>query len=450
MSGSWKAWSANDNATSEGSAAVAEIRRPIRRLFTRSTWPETSEVAHALRTETVGGVLLLLGVVVAMVMANTPLRGAYERIANYQIGPHIAHLDLPMHAWAGDGLLAIFFFVAGLELKRELVVGDLRDRSKAVLPVVAAASGVVVPALIYLAVVGSQSELSTGWAIPTATDIAFALAVLAIVGTHLPSALRAFLLTLAVVDDLIAIVIIAVVYTSELSVWPLVGAMVPLAAFAGLTQRRITTWWLLVPLALATWVLVHASGVHATVAGVLLGLAVPVTCRATEEHSVGERLEHAIRPISAGIAVPLFAFFSSGVSITGDALSTALRDRVTLAIAAALIVGKPVGVFLGTWLVARFTRAELAEDLAWSDVFGLALLAGIGFTVSLLIGELAFGVGSPHDNAVKIAVLGSSLIAAMLASVVLRLRNRVYRKICELEAVDADGDGVPDVYSRTN
>jgi NhaA family Na+:H+ antiporter len=182
----------------------------------------------------------------------------------------------------------------------------------------------------------------------------------------------------------------------------------------------------------------------------LLGLAVPVKCHADEEHSVGERFEHTVRPISAGIAVPLFAFFSSGVSITGDALSRALRDRVTLAIALALIVGKPVGVFLGTWLVARFTRAELAEDLSWSDVFGLGLLAGIGFTVSLLIGELAFGVGSPHDNAVKIAVLGSSLIAAALACIVLRLRNRAYRKIWELETIDADGDGVPDVYSRTS
>ena len=427
---------------------MAEIRRPIRRIFTRSSWPEASEVAQALRTETVGGVLLLLGVVVAMVMANTRLHDAYERITTYELGPHFAHLNVPLHSWAGDGLLAIFFFVAGLELKRELVVGDLRDPGKAVLPVVAAASGVVLPALIYLAVVGSRSDLRTGWAIPTATDIAFALAVLAIVGTHLPSALRAFLLTLAVVDDLIAIVIIAIVYTSTLSVWPLIGAMAPLAAFGFLTHRRITAWWVLVPLALATWILVHASGVHATVAGVLLGLVVPVKCRADERHSVGERFEHAIRPISAGIAVPLFAFFSSGVPITGDALSRAVRDRVTLAIALALVVGKPIGVFLGTWLVARFTRAALAEDLSWSDIFGIALLAGIGFTVSLLIGDLAFGVGSPHDNAVKVAVLGSSLIASMLASVVLRLRNRVYRKIWELETVDRDGDGVPDVYSR--
>ena len=429
---------------------MAEIRRPIHRLFTRSSWPEASEVAQALRTETVGGVLLLLGVVVAMVMANTRLHDAYERITTYQLGPHFAHLNLPLHSWAGDGLLAIFFFVAGLELKRELVVGDLRDPGKAVLPIVAAASGVVLPALIYIAVVGWHSDLRIGWAIPTATDIAFALAVLAIAGTHLPSALRAFLLTLAVVDDLIAIVIIAVVYTTALSVWPLICAVAPLAAFGWLTQCRITAWWLLVPLAIATWVLVHASGVHATVAGVLLGLAVPVKCRADEQHSVGERFEHAVRPISAGIAVPWFAFFSSGVSITGDAFSKAIRDQVTLAIALALIVGKPIGVFLGTWLVARFTRAELAEDLSWSDVAGLAMLGGIGFTVSLLIGELAFGIGSPHDNAVKVAVLGSSLIAAILASVMLRLRNRVYRKICELEAVDGDGDGVPDVYSRAN
>lgn len=427
---------------------MADIRRPIRRLFTRSSWPEASTVARELRTETVGGLLLLAGVVVAMLMANTPLRHAYDQIRAFEIGPHIAHLALPLEAWAADGLLAIFFFVAGLELKRELVVGDLRDVSKAVLPIAAAACGVVVPALLYVLAVGSRSDLRIGWAIPTATDIAFALAVLAIVGTHLPSALRAFLLTLAVVDDLVAIVIIAVVYTSSLSVWPLLGAVVPLVAFATLVQMRITAWWLLLPLAGVTWVLVHASGVHATVAGVLLGVTVPVRSRPDEDHSVAERFEHLVRPVSAGVAVPVFAFFSSGVALTGHGLSTALRDRVTVAVALALVVGKPVGIFLGTWLIARFTSAELDDDVAWSDVLGLALLAGVGFTVSLLIGDLAFGAGSPHDDAVKIAVLGASVIAAILASIVLRARNRVYRRIWELETADADGDGIPDVYSR--
>jgi Na+:H+ antiporter, NhaA family len=428
---------------------VAQIRRPIRRLFTRSTWPEASTVAHALRTETVGGVLLLAGVLVAMIMANTPLRDAYHRLAGYELGPHVGHLHLSLATWAADGLLAIFFFVAGLELKRELVVGELREFGQAVLPVAAAACGVVVPALVYLIVVGSRSDLRIGWAIPTATDIAFALAVLAIVGSHLPSALRAFLLTVAVVDDLIAIVIIAVVYTSSLSVWPLLTALLPLGGFAWLVQRRMTAWWLLIPLAGATWVFIHASGVHATVAGVLLGVVVPVRTRAGDGHSVAERLEHLVRPISAGVAVPVFAFFSSGVSLTGSGLSTALTDRVTLAVALGLVVGKPIGIFGGTWLVARFTRGELDEDLAWTDVLGLALLAGVGFTVSLLIGELAFGAGSPHDNAVKVAVLGGSLTAAVLACVVLRLRNRVYRRIHELETVDADGDGIPDVYVRT-
>jgi Na+:H+ antiporter, NhaA family len=427
---------------------MANLGRPIRRLFARSSWPEAATVARELRTETVGGVLLLAGVVLALLMANTPLRHTYERLSDFHVGPHVAHLSLPLEAWAADGLLAIFFFVAGLELKRELVVGDLREVSKAVLPVAAAACGVVVPALTYLVVVRSRSDLRIGWAIPTATDIAFALAVLAIVGTHLPSALRAFLLTLAVVDDLVAIVIIAVVYTSSLSVWPLLAAALPLAAFAALVQRRITPWWLLIPLALATWVLVHASGVHATVAGVLLGLMVPVRSRPDEDHSVAERFEHLVRPVSAGVAVPVFAFFSAGVTLTGHGLSTALDDRVALAVALGLVVGKPVGIFVGTWLIARLTRAELDQELAWSDVLGVALLAGVGFTVSLLIGDLAFGAGSDHDDAVKVAVLGASVAAAILASIVLRARNRVYRRIWELETVDADGDGVPDVYAQ--
>jgi NhaA family Na+:H+ antiporter len=349
--------------------------------------------------------------------------------------------------------LAIFFFVAGLELKREFVAGDLREPRRAAVPVAAAVGGVVVPAaLFYLFTSGVGGGATKGWAIPTATDIAFALAVLAVVGRFLPSALRTFLLTLAVVDDLLAIIIIAVFYTASLSVLPLLAALVPLAVFAVLVQRRVRSWWLLLPLAVLTWALMHASGVHATVAGVLLAFTVPVIRSAAAGGpdagpGLAEHFEHRFRPLSAGVAVPVFAFLSAGVAIGGFAgLAAALADRVAIGIVVGLVVGKPLGIMAATWLVSRFTHANLDEGLAWIDVFGLALLGGIGFTVSLLIGELAFGLGSARDEHVKVAVLTGSLAAALLASVVLRARSRVYRRVHEAENLDLDQDGVPDIY----
>jgi NhaA family Na+:H+ antiporter len=386
-------------------------------------------VADALRAETVGGALLLAAAVVALVWANSPWRDAYQTTLLTTVGPASLHLDLDLQHWAADGLLAVFFFVAGIEVKRELVVGDLRDPAKAAVPVVAAVAGVALPALLFLAATWRDPTARGGWAIPVATDIAFALAVLAVLGTHLPSALRSFLLTLAVVDDLIAIIIIAALYTDDLSWLPLLGALLPLAAFTVLVQRRVSAWWLLVPLGAATWGLVHASGVHATVAGVLLGLAVPVMCRPDEKHSLAERMEHRVRPVSAGVAVPLFALTAAGVTLVGGGLAAAVRDPVFTGIVVGLVVGKALGILGGAWLTARFTRAELDEDLAWSDVAGVSLLAGIGFTVSLLIGELAFGLGTDRDDHVKAAVLAGSVLAAALAAPLLRRRNAVYRRI---------------------
>ena len=420
-------------------------------LFGRGTWPEASRIADVLRAETVGGVLLVAAAVLALAWANSPWGYAYAALTQLRVGPAALHLDLTLAQWAGDGLLAIFFFVAGLELKREFVAGDLRDPRRAALPVAAAVGGMIVPALIYVAIdIGAGGGALAGWAVPVATDIAFALAVLAVISTHLPTALRTFLLTLAVVDDLLAIVIIAVFYTSSLQVLPLALALVPLGLFALLVQRRIRSWWLLLPLAVATWVLVHESGVHATVAGVLLGFAVPVIRRsAGPGPGLAEHFEHRFRPLSAGVAVPVFAFFAAGVSVAGaGGLGASLGDSVAVGIVVGLVVGKTVGVLGSTWLVQRFTRAQLAEGLSWWDVLGLALLAGIGFTVSLLIGELAFGAGSERDEHVKIGVLVGSLVSALLATVVLRLRNRHYRRICAEEQVDADADGIPDVYQQ--
>ena len=426
---------------------------PPRSVFPRGSWPEAARITALLRRETVGGALLLVATVVALVWANSPWGDAYASLRDLTVGPAALHLDLTLGTWAGDGLLAIFFFVAGLELKREFVAGDLRDPRRAALPVVAAVGGMAVPAVLFALVnLRAGDGALQGWAIPTATDIAFALAVLAVVSTHLPGSLRTFLLTLAVVDDLLAITIIAVFYTRELHLPLLALALLPLAAFGLLVQRRVRSWWLLVPLAALTWGLVHASGVHATVAGVLLAFTVPVVrSQAAGGPDAGpgmaEHLEHRVRPLSSGFAVPVFAFFAAGVTVGGlTGLRSALTDTVALGIVVGLVLGKTVGIFTATYLMARFTRATLDEDLRWVDVAGVAVLAGIGFTVSLLIGELAYGSGSERDEHVKVGVLVGSLIAAVLASVILRLRNRTYRRLCAAEELDSDADGTPDVY----
>ena len=424
-----------------------------RTILGRGSWGETARIAEVLRKETVGGALLLLGTVVALVWVNSPAGDSYIALRDYTIGPGALHLDLSLGTWAADGLLAIFFFVVGLELKREFVAGDLRDPARAALPILAALGGVVVPAGIYVVVnLNTGGGALMGWAVPTATDIAFALAILAIVSTHLPAALRTFLLTLAVVDDLVAVTIIAVFYTSDLKLLPLAGAFIPLALFGLAVQRRIRSWWLLIPLAAATWVLVHESGIHATVAGVLLGFTVPVIrSQAAGGPEAGpglaEHFEHRIRPISASVAVPIFAFFAAGVAIGGlDGMTESLTDRVALGIIAGLVLGKPIGILGTAWLVARFTHAHLDDELNWLDVLGVSLLGGIGFTVSLLIGDLAFGADTSADQHVKIGILAGSVLSALLAAVLVKSRDRTYRRIEAAERLDTDADGIPDAY----
>ena len=419
-------------------------------MFGPGSWGEVRRIAEVLRKETIGGALLLAGTLVALIWANSPWSGGYQAMVGFTFGPSALHLDLSVATWAADGLLAVFFFVAGLELKREFVAGDLRDPRRAAVPVAAAVGGVIVPAVLYTLV--NLGGAVRGWAIPTATDIAFALAVLAVVGRSLPTAMRTFLLTLAVVDDLLAIVIIAIFYTAHLSVVPLLAALVPLVLFTVLVQRRVRSWWLLLPLAFTAWALMHASGVHATVAGVLLGFAVPVlrSERAGGPEAgpgLAEHFEHRFRPISTGIAVPVFALMTAGVTLGGvHGLTSALSDPIALGIMLGLIAGKPIGILLATWLTARFTRATIDSGLSWIDMAGLAVLAGIGFTVSLLIGELAFGAGGEADDHVKVAVLLGSLVAALLAAGVLRVRNRVHRRIRAAESVDRDHDDIPDIY----
>ncbi|MHA7209843.1 Na+/H+ antiporter NhaA [Arthrobacter sp. MDT1-65] len=436
--------------------------RPRSSVLGRGSYGEALRIGEILRKETVGGILLVAAAVVALIWANSPASESYFALRDLPVGYEPWHLELTLGAWAADGLLAIFFFLVGLELKREFVAGDLRQFSRSVVPIAAAVGGVAVPAVIYALVNLGSPDTLRGWAIPTATDIAFAVAVLAIIGSHLPSALRIFLLTLAVVDDLLAITIIAVFYSSDLQVGPLLLALLPLAAYTVLAQRHrrffgstpAAAWVILLPLGMATWALVHASGIHATVAGVLLGFAIPVIrSQASGGPAAGpglsEIFEHRFRPISAGIAVPVFAFFSAGVAVGGwDGLLSAVTDPVAIGIIVALVLGKPIGILGTTYLVTKLTRASLDRSLKWIDVFGVSLLAGIGFTVSLLVAELSFGQGSIHDDHAKVGILAASLLAALLASSVLVLRNRRYRAAEAEESVDADRDGVPDVYEE--
>ena len=431
-------------------------------LFSRGSYAEALRIGEILRKETVGGALLVAAAVVALVWANSPASESYFALRDVQVGYEPWHLNLSLGTWAADGLLAIFFFLVGLELKREFIAGDLRQLSKSIVPVAAAAGGVIVPAIIYAVINLGSPETLRGWAIPTATDIAFAVAVLAIIGSHLPSALRIFLLTLAVVDDLIAITIIAVFYSSDIQILPLLLALLPLALYTYLAHRyrrffglkAPAAWVILLPLGLATWALVHASGIHATVAGVLLGLAIPVIrSQASGGPEAGpglsEIFEHRFRPISAGIAVPVFAFFSAGVAVGGWAgLGSALTDPVAVGIILALVLGKPAGILGTTWLLTKATRARLDSSLKWIDIFGVSILAGIGFTVSLLVAELSFGQGSTHDDHAKVGILAASLIAALLATAVLKTRNRQYRLAEEEEKRDSNRDGIPDVYQQ--
>lgn len=379
-----------------------------------------------LQNETFTGALLLGAAVLALLWANSPWRGAYQALAGYEIGPAALHLDLSLSTWAADGLLAIFFFVVGLELKTEFVTGSLRKLDEALLPMAAAVLGMAVPALIYAGIqTVSDSDGMGGWAIPTATDIAFAVALLGIFGRGLPPTLRVFLLTLAVVDDLLAITVIAVFYTDEIHLLPLVGSLALIALFGLLVQRRLTSWWLLVPLAVVAWALMHEAGVHATVAGVLMGLTVPARRRRGEREQLTHAFVERVQPISAGFALPVFAFFAAGVSVVDSGgLGEVLGDPIAIGVIAGLVVGKVLGIWGGVAILTKVTPLRLGHGVDLADLLGVAMLAGIGFTVSLLIAELSFGATPAGDHA-KFAVLLGSLISAVLGGLTLRARARV-------------------------
>ncbi len=398
-----------------------------------------TRLVQRLTDEVTGGVVLLIAAVLALGWANSPWAEAYHGLAGTVFGPATLHLDLTVAQWASDGLLAVFFFVVGVELKHELAAGSLRHPREAAVPVLAAVGGMLLPALIFVAVVilAGEPAAAHGWAIPTATDIAFALAVLAVFGRGLPRALRLFLLTLAVVDDLLAIVVIAIGYTEHISGPMLAAALAAVGVFAVLVRLRRTAWWLLLPVAVVAWGFMHASGVHATIAGVALGFCVPAVGVHGEAEPRTHRYDDLVRPWSAGVALPVFAFFAAGVTLTGGTASAVGQQPVFHAVLVGLLAGKLVGVLVTTALVTRFTPLRLPDSIGLRDLLPIGLLTGIGFTVALLIAELSFD-DDPHRSAAKAGVLAASLLAGVLGAAGLRWDARRARD------PDMNRDGVPD------
>jgi len=375
-----------------------------------------------LRDETAGGVVLLIGAVIALLWANSPWGDAYADLwdAHLALGVGGATLDLTLRRWVNDGAMALFFFVVGMEIKRELVTGELRDPRAAALPAIAAAGGVVAPAAIYLLVVGGGAG-ADGWAIPTATDIAFAVGALALLGDRVSAGVRLFLLTIAIVDDVIAIVIIAVVYSAAPALGWLALGLAALGGVVALQRLGVASPLAYAPLALVAWLAVHESGVHATIAGVALGLLVPA--RPFRGRDVLAPLEHRLHPISAFVVVPLFALANAGVDLGGGVLGDALGSSLTWGVAGGLVLGKLVGITGATLLALRLRVGTLPAGMRPVQVVGVGALGGIGFTVSLFVTELAFG-GGPHADAAKVGIFAGSLAAGVLGAALLLALSR--------------------------
>ena len=381
--------------------------------------------AKALHNESFAGMLLVAGALIALAWANSPIRESYFAIANTVVGPHALHLDLTIAQWAADGILTIFFFVVGLELKQEFTTGSLHDPRKAAVPILAAVCGMVGPIAVYVItqLVTGSGEFG-GWAVPVATDIAFALAILSIFGKGLPAAARTFLMTLAVADDLGGIIVIAIFFSDGINIVWFAVAIAAIVIFGFLCKKRITYWWLLWPLAIIAWYAMHGSGIHATIAGVALGMMVPARAAAGESKSLTDRFAHTMEFYSSGFVVPTFAFFAAGVNIidAGGFLGM-LSDPVAIGIYLGLPVGKLVGISGGVWLMIRFTKLSLEQSLSIKDVIPVSLVAGIGFTVSLLIAQLSFSPTDPHEAHARVAVILGSFLAVILGAIALRLRQ---------------------------
>ena len=391
------------------------LRRIVRR--------PRSAMRAFLRSEAAGGILLIGAAIVAMLFANSSNADSYFAWLHYETGPVLSPKLGPMtvHLWINDGLMSVFFLLVGLEIKREFLDGHLSSWADRRLPFIAAAAGMAVPALVYLGTVGSAPGLTRGWAIPAATDIAFALGLLALLGKRAPASLKLFLTTVAIVDDVGAVAIIAVFYTAKLNLLALALSFVVLAGMFGMNRAgvRHPGWYFAAFIVL--WYFELLSGVHATVAGVLAAMAVPLKNtpgRPDDEDSTLHRMEHALHPWVAFGIIPLFGFANAGVPLG----STGLADMIAplpLGIALGLFIGKQVGVFGSVWLAVRLRLAARPAKASWGQVYGVSLLCGIGFTMSLFIGGLAFP-GQPESDAVKLGVLLGSLLSALAGMAVLR------------------------------
>lgn len=382
---------------------------------------------HALRAflhgEAAGGIVLIAAAALAMIAANWPATAhGYEALLHAQIGPTLAPALGPMtvHLWINDGLMALFFLLVGLEIKREFVGGRLASADRRRLPFIAAVAGMAVPALVFLLVAGDTPGLQPGWAIPAATDIAFAIGVLALLGSRVPSSLKLLLTTVAIVDDMGAVAIIAIAYTDSIRVLALAGAGLALLVLYVLNRRQVMALWPYLLAGAALWLFVLQSGVHATIAGVMTAMLVPI--RRDAASSPLHRLEHALHPWSAFAIVPLFGFANAGVSLTGVGLETFAQPLV-LGIALGLFLGKQTGILAAIWGADRLGIARRPAGVSWGQLYGMALIAGIGFTMSLFIGGLAFADPAQMD-AVKIGVLAGSIASALAGAAVLVIAGR--------------------------
>ncbi|HZC98664.1 MAG TPA: Na+/H+ antiporter NhaA [Actinomycetes bacterium] len=428
--------------------------RPVPRLVLRP-------LQAFLEAEEAGGILLLLAAVTALIWANSPWRASYDAVWQTELTFRLGGWSLSedLRHWVNDALMTLFFLVVGLEIKRELTTGEFREPRVAALPAIAALGGMVVPALLYLSI-NSSGQAARGWGIPMATDIAFALGVLAIVGRGLPVALKSFLLALAIVDDIGAILVIAVFYSGRIALGPLLAAGGLLALVLVLQRLQVRWTVVYVLLGMGVWLATFRSGIHATIAGVALGFATPAAAfqrpRAVslEAHRVADhtvddpvapdadahhwlhlagltreavsplaRLEHALHPWTSYVVIPVFAVANAGVSISRSTLGDALAGGVTLGLVAGLVVGKTVGVTVFTWVATRTGTTRLPEGVRWSQLVGVAALAGIGFTVSLFIASLAFQTRALQDSA-KVGILAASLLAGLLGALLLARSRR--------------------------
>lgn len=369
-----------------------------------------------LDSEAAGGIILMVAAALALIVANSPLAETYFSVLHAYLGP------LSVSHWVNDGLMAVFFLLVGLEIKREMLDGQLSTWPRRALPGIAAAGGMVVPALVYVAINRNNGPALSGWAIPTATDIAFALGVLSLLGSRVPASLKIFLTALAIIDDLGAVIIIAIFYTSGLSLAYLGAAFAVIAVLVVLNRMRVMTLVPYLVLGVILWVLVLKSGVHATLAGVALALTIPLERSAgighDLDHSPLHRLEHGLHKIVPFVVIPVFGFANAGVSLAGLSFG-ALIEPLTLGVAAGLVLGKLVGVFGSSALAIRLGLADLPAHAGWSHMIGISLLCGIGFTMSLFIGLLAFASDVALQDAVKVGILAGSFIAAILGAAVL-------------------------------